>query len=145
VRARVCVCMCVCVCACVCVCVCACACVCVCVCARARVCVCVCVCEMKTCLRVTIAVMKHHDKSKLGRKGLFGLHFQITVYHGRNIEDRDSSRAGIWRQELKQRPWKDTAYWLASRGLLSLLSYRIQNHQVRNGPTQMGCPSPIDH
>jgi hypothetical protein len=37
---------------------------------------------LKTCerkpgvfLRVSIAAIKHHDQSNLGRKGLFGLHF----------------------------------------------------------------------
>jgi len=33
--------------------------------------------------------------------------------------DRNSSRAGTWRQELMQRPWRFAAYWLASRALLS--------------------------
>jgi hypothetical protein len=28
-------------------------------------------------------------------------------------------RAGTWRQELIQRPWRDVAYWFASNGLLS--------------------------
>jgi hypothetical protein len=32
-----------------------------------------------------------------------------------------------------QRPWKDAAYWLAPHGLLSLLSYSLQDHQPRDG------------
>ena len=35
-------------------------------------------------------------------------------------------------------------YWLASTGLLSLLSYRTQDHQPRDGTTQKG-PFPLDH
>jgi hypothetical protein len=41
--------------------------------------------------RVSIAVNKHHDQSNLRRKGLFGLHFHITLHYQR--------KSG---QELKQ-------------------------------------------
>ena len=34
-----------------------------------------------------------------------------------------------------QRPWRGAAYWLAPRGLLSLLSSRIQDHQPRDDTT----------
>jgi hypothetical protein len=36
------------------------------------------------------------------------------------------------------------SYWLASPGLLSLLSYRTQDYQPRDGPTHKG-PFPLDH
>ena len=38
------------------------------------------------------------------------------------------------------------AYWLSPHGLLSLLSYKTQDHQSRDGPTHnaLGSP-PIDH
>jgi hypothetical protein len=32
----------------------------------------------------------------------------------------------VRKQELMQRPWRDVPYWLASPGLLSLLSYRTK-------------------
>jgi hypothetical protein len=32
----------------------------------------------------------------------------------------------VRKQELMQRPWRDVLYWLASSGLLSLLSYRTK-------------------
>ena len=35
-------------------------------------------------------------------------------------------------------PWKNAAYWLASHGLLSLLSYRTQDYQHRDGTTHNG-------
>jgi hypothetical protein len=38
-------------------------------------------------------------------------------------------------QELMQRPWKDVAYWLASPGWLTLLSYGNQDYQPRDGTT----------
>jgi hypothetical protein len=39
-----------------------------------------------------------------------------------------------------QRPWRDVTYWLASPGLLSLLSYRIQDYQPRDGTTHNDPP-----
>ena len=45
----------------------------------------------------------------------------------RGSQDRNSSRAGTWRQELIQKPWRGAAHWLASLGFLRLLSYRTQD------------------
>jgi hypothetical protein len=44
----------------------------------------------------------------------------------------------VRKQELMQRPWRDVPYWLASPGLLSLLSYTIQDCQSRDGITHKG-------
>jgi hypothetical protein len=43
-----------------------------------------------------------------------------------------------------QRPWRDVTYWLASPGLLSLLFYRTQDYQLRDGTTH-NRPSLLDH
>jgi hypothetical protein len=48
----------------------------------------------------------------------------------------------VRKQELMQRPWRDVLYWLACSGLLSLLSYRTQDCQPRDGTTHKG---PLDH
>ena len=67
--------------------------------------------------------------------------FQIAIHHQR----RSGLKLKQVRiQELMQRPWKDVTYWLASPGLLSLLSYRTQDYQPRDGTTHNG-PSPLDH
>jgi hypothetical protein len=50
----------------------------------------------------------------------------------------------VRKQELMQRPWRDVLYWLASPGLLSLLSYKTQDYQSRDGTTHKG-PFPLDH
>ena len=50
----------------------------------------------------------------------------------------------VRKQEMMQRPWRDVPYWLASPGLLSLLSYRTQDYQPRDGSTHKG-PLPLDH
>ena len=35
---------------------------------------------------------------------------------------------GTWKQEMDQKPWRRTAYWVAPCGFLSLLSYTFQEH-----------------
>ena len=64
---------------------------------------------------------------------LFSLHFHIALLHqikpGLELKQ-------IRKQELMQRPWGDVTYWLASPGLLSLLSYRTQVYQPRDYTTQ---------
>jgi len=42
------------------------------------------------------------------------------------------------KQELMQRLWRDVTYWLASPGLLSLLSYGTQDYQPRSSTTHNG-------
>jgi hypothetical protein len=55
----------------------------------------------------------------------FSLHFHVAVYHQRKsgLELKQ-----VRKQELIQRPWRDVTYWLASPGLLSLISYRTQGY-----------------
>jgi hypothetical protein len=77
--------------------------------------------------RVSIAVIKHHDQKQPGQERVyFSLQFHTTDHHwGKSGQEL--------RQELIQRPWRNTAYRLAPHGLLSLLSYTIQDHQPRDG------------
>jgi hypothetical protein len=42
------------------------------------------------------------------------------------------------KQELMQRPWRDALYWLASPGLLSLLSYRTKTTSPEMVPPRRG-------
>ena len=86
------------------------------------------------CLRVSVAVMKYHGQQQLWEeKVYFTLAFTI-----KSSQDRNSSRAGIWRQELMQRPWRVLLTGLLHMACFSLLSYRAQNHQPRDGPTHNG-------
>jgi hypothetical protein len=48
----------------------------------------------------------------------------------------------VQKQELIQRPWRDISYWLASFDFLSLLSYRTQHYQPRDGTTHKGPSHP---
>jgi hypothetical protein len=84
-------------------------------------------------VRVTIAVMKHHDeKASWGGKSLFGLHFLITVHHQRKLRQELKQDRNL-EQELLQRPWIVAAYLLDLHGLLTLLSYRTPDHHPSNG------------
>lgn len=82
-------------------------------------------------------MVKHHDQSNLGKKRFCWLD---------RSQDRNSSRTGTWRQELKQKPWG--CYLLdCSSSLLSLLSYRTQDPQPEGGAThdEQALPIPWKH
>jgi hypothetical protein len=80
---------------------------------------------------------KHRDReASWGGKGLFSLHFHIAVHHQR--KSGHELTQGTFHQELMQRPSRGAAYWLASLGLFSLLSYRTQDYQPRDGITHNG-------
>jgi hypothetical protein len=49
------------------------------------------------------ADMHHHGPNQ---KGLFS-----SLFITGGSQDRNSNRAGTWKQELMQRPWRNTAYW----------------------------------
>ena len=78
------------------------------------------------------------SKSELGRRGF------IWLTHSHSCLSLKEVRTGIQiEQQLMQRPWRDVTYCLAPRGLLSLLSYRTQDHQPRGGTTHIGLNSLI--
>jgi hypothetical protein len=54
-------------------------------------------------------------KSKLDRKEF------ILLKKFPSLCSSKEARAGIWRWELMQRPWKEAAHWIVSHGLLILL------------------------
>ena len=87
--------------------------------------------------RVSIAVTKYHDqKAHWGGKGLFS-YISRSLSIGGESQDRNSSRAGTWRQELMQRPWR-----VLLTGLLpmacSACSYRTQDDQPGDGTKHNG-------
>jgi hypothetical protein len=78
-------------------------------------------------------------EKQLGRKGFI----QLTLpYCCSSPRKSGLELKQVRKQELMQRPWRAVLYWLASPGLLSLLSYRTQDYQPRDGPTHKG-PSPL--
>jgi hypothetical protein len=80
-------------------------------------------------------------KKQLGRKGFI----QLTLsYCCSSLRKSGLELKQVRKQELMQKPWRDVLYWLPSSGLLSLLSYRTQDCQPRDGPNHKG-PFPLDH
>jgi hypothetical protein len=77
----------------------------------------------------------------LGRKGFIqlALPYCCSLPRKSGLELKQ-----VRKQELMQKPWRDVPYWLAFPGLLSLLSYRTQDYQPRDGTTHKG-PFPLDH
>jgi hypothetical protein len=77
-------------------------------------------------------------KKQVGEENVYSAYTFTLLFITQGSQDRNSLRAGTCRQELMQRPWRDVTYWLASPGLLSLLSYRTQDYQPRGGTTNNG-------
>jgi hypothetical protein len=77
----------------------------------------------------------------LGRKGLIWL---TLPYCCSSPRKSGLELKQVREQELMQRLWRDVLYWLASPGLLSLLSYRTQDYQPREDTTHKGTSS-LDH
>ena len=81
---------------------------------------------------------KHHDEeASWGGKDLFSLYFHTGVHHWRKSV---LELKRVRKQELMQRPWRDVLYWLASPGLLSLLSYRTKTTSPEMVPPTRGPP-----
>jgi hypothetical protein len=75
--------------------------------------------------------LKPWPKATFGRKCLFNIYFHLTAHDPG--KPKPEFRAGAWRQELMQRPWRSAAYWLALHVLLCLFSYTTQDHLQRRG------------
>jgi hypothetical protein len=74
------------------------------------------------------------NKKQVGEERIYSAYISTLLF----ITKRNKER----KQELMQRPWRDVFYWLASPGLLSLLSYRIQDYQPRDGTAYNGLSHP---
>jgi hypothetical protein len=81
-------------------------------------------------------------KKQVGEERVYSSYTSHTaVDHQRRSEPELKQ---VRKQELIQRTWRDVTYWLASPDLLSLLSYRLQDYQPRDGTTHKGT-YPLDH
>jgi len=80
-------------------------------------------------------------KEQVSEEKVYSAYTSTLLLISKGSWDRNSNRTGSWRQELRHWLWSDTAYCLAPHVLLSLLSYRTQNHQRRNGAAHSG-PGP---
>jgi hypothetical protein len=86
-------------------------------------------------ITVSIASTKHHDQKSVGKERVYLAYTSRSQSITGGSQDRNSSRAGTWRQELMQRPWRSAAYWLAQPAFFC----RTQNCQPRGViPPTMG-------
>lgn len=69
-------------------------------------------------VKLFIVVMKHQDQKKLGKKNIYIACTFISKFIIKGSQIKNSNWAGTWRQELMQRTWKSTLYWLASHDFL---------------------------
>ena len=83
-------------------------------------------------------------KMQIGEERVYSAYTSILLFITKGSQDRNSYRTGTWWRVLMQKLWRGAACWLASPGLLSLLSYRTRDYQPRDGTTHNG-PSPLDH
>jgi hypothetical protein len=77
-------------------------------------------------------------KSKLGRNGFIWL---TSPQHSPSLgksEQGPKQEGRILEAEADTEAMEGAAYWPAPHGLLSLLSYRTQDHQPRDGNTHNG-------
>ena len=86
------------------------------------------------CLRIPVASVKPMTKELAGEERVYSASTCTALFM-------------IEGQILKQRSWyrghgRDAAYWLAPPGLPSLLSYRTQDYQTRDGATHSGLYRP---
>jgi hypothetical protein len=65
-----------------------------------------------------------------------------SMFITEECQNRNSNRAGTFRQELMQRPWRGAAHWLVHHGLLRLFSDRTQDHQHKMTPPTVGWALP---
>lgn len=96
--------------------------------------------QLSGCLRAYCCDETPLPKSKLGRKEFSWLTLPYHCSSWKEVRTK-TQMAGTCRQELIQSPLRDAAYWLGPNDLLSLLSYKTQNHQPKNGTTHNG-PGP---
>jgi hypothetical protein len=85
----------------------------------------------RVCIPSKNITTKKHD----GEERVDSAYTSTLLFIAEGSQDWNSHRAGTWRQEVMQRPWRDVTYWLAPPGLLRWLSQRTQDYQPRDGTT----------
>ena len=82
-------------------------------------------------------------KKQVGKKGFIWLTLSTLLFINEGSRDRNSSRAGTWRQKLMQSPQRSAAYWFSPLACLVCL-LRNQDYQPKDGPTNHGLgPLPL--
>ena len=62
-------------------------------------------------------------KKQLGEERVYLAYTFILLFITKGSQNRNSSKAGAWRQELMQNAIEGFAYWIAPHGLSSLFFF----------------------
>ena len=83
-------------------------------------------------------------EKQLKEERVYSAYTSTLLFISKGSQDRNSHRAGTWRQELMQRPWR-VLLINCLPGLFSLLSYRAQDYQLRDATihNELGTPTLI--
>lgn len=101
--------------------------------------------DWKTCSSlVSFAVIKHSSEATWRMEMFFFvcclvLIYSVTVYHWGKL--RQEFEVGTWRQEMKQKVWRNPAYWLSLYGSVDFTSCILQYHWTRDGIAHSGLGS----
>jgi hypothetical protein len=76
-------------------------------------------------------------KKQVGEERVYSAYTSILLFITKGSQDWNSSRSES-RSKLMQKPWRDVLYWLASPGLLRLLSYRTKTTSPEMVPPTRG-------
>jgi hypothetical protein len=52
-------------------------------------------------------------KKQLGKERVYLAYTSLSLFIIEGRRDWNSKRAGTWREELMQRPWRGAAHWIA--------------------------------
>ena len=88
-----------------------------------------------------LLLLRNTMVKQIGEETVYFSYISRSLFIIEGSQDRNSNRAGTWRQELMKRP-SGAVYWLSPCGLLGMLSDRTQDHQPRSGPTHNGLGPP---
>jgi len=72
-------------------------------------------------VRVSIPAQNIMTKKQGRKERVYSAYTSTLLFITKESQDWNSHRAGTWRQEWMQKPWRGAAYWLASPGLLTFL------------------------
>jgi hypothetical protein len=62
--------------------------------------------------------MKHCEQKQIGEERVYVAYSSSSLFFNEGSQNRNSSRAGTWRQELMQKPWRGAVYRLAQPAFL---------------------------
>jgi hypothetical protein len=87
-------------------------------------------------VRVSVSVTKHQgQKASCWGNRLFGLHFHVPVHHWRKAEQELTQGRNLEAGAEAEATVVGCCLLACYHGLLSLVSYRTQDHQLREGTT----------